>query len=107
MFHTDSSPHPAWVCDCKKRGKIFMVIFLLALIGTLIVVVILAIGRLAFGRREKFDMRRFLTWLAWYFVINYILCLLILYFSLPALTGPFGGWQWVLGPLVLSSIANL
>lgn len=84
-----------------------MVIFLLALIGALVVVVILAIGRLAFGRREKFDARRFLTWLAWYFVINYILCLLILYFSLPALTGPFGGWQWVLGPLVLSSIANL
>lgn len=84
-----------------------MVIFLLALIGALIVMAVLSIGRLAFGRREKFDTRRFFTWFGWYFVVNYVLCLGILYFSEPALTGPFWGWQWVLGPLVLSSIGNL
>jgi len=84
-----------------------MIIFLLALIGTLIVMAILAIGRLGFGRREAFNVRKFTTWFAWFFVINYLICLLILYFSEPALTGPFWGWQWVLWPLVISSIANL
>jgi hypothetical protein len=91
----------------KKTKESAMVIFLLALIGTIIVMAVLTIGRLGFGRREAFNSRKFLTWFAWYFVINYILCLLILYLSEPALTGPFGGWQWVLGPLLISSIANL
>ena len=84
-----------------------MVIFLLALIGALIVMTILTIGRLGFGRRETFNARKFFRWFAWYFVINYIICLGIVYFTEPALTGPFWGWQWVLGPLLISSIANL
>ncbi|MEO8970727.1 MAG: hypothetical protein ABI406_03895 [Ktedonobacteraceae bacterium] len=84
-----------------------MVIFLLALIGAIVVMAILSIGRLGFGRREVFNRRKFFRWFAWYFVINYVLCLFILYVSLPALTGPFGGWQWLLWPLVISSVANL
>ncbi len=84
-----------------------MVMFLLALIGTVVVMAILSIGRLGFGRREVFNRRKFFRWFAWYFVINYVLCLFILYVSLPAFTGPFGGWQWLLWPLVISSIANL
>ena len=84
-----------------------MVIFLLALIGTIIVMAILTIGRLGFGRRETFNARKFLRWFAWFFVINYLICLAILYFSEPAFTGPFGGWQWLLWPLAISSIANL
>src|SRR5437588_11098716 len=84
-----------------------MIIFLLARIGTLIVMAILTIGRLGFGRREAFDRRKFSRWFAAYFVLNYILCLLILYISEPALTGPFWGWQWVLWPLFLSSLLNL
>ncbi|HAT45685.1 MAG TPA: hypothetical protein DCS90_11345, partial [Ktedonobacter sp.] len=84
-----------------------MVIFLLALIGTLIVMAILTIGRLGFGRREAFNQRKFVNWFAAFFVLNYIICLLILYTSEPALTGPFWGWQWLLWPLVISSIANL
>ncbi|MDQ6659852.1 MAG: hypothetical protein M3Z24_02670 [Chloroflexota bacterium] len=84
-----------------------MIIFLLALIGTIIVMAILTIGRLAFGRSEPFNRQKFLRWFITYFVLNYILSLLILYFSEPALTGPFGGWQWTLWPLVISSIANL
>src|SRR5258707_11406735 len=82
-----------------------MVIFLLALIGTLIVMAILTIGRLGFGRREKFNSRRFITWFAWFFVINYLICLAILYLSEPALTGPFGCWQWLFWPLIIISIA--
>ncbi len=84
-----------------------MIIVLLALIGAIIVMAILTIGRLGFGRREKFVAQKFIRWFAWYFVFNFIFCLAILYFSGPALTGPFGGWQWLLWPLILSSIANL
>ena len=84
-----------------------MVIFLLALIGAVIVMALLTIGRLGFGRREPFNGRKFFRWFAWYFVINYVLCLVILYISLPALTGPFWGWEWLLWPLIISSIANL
>src|SRR6266568_2367801 len=91
----------------KRRGETIMVIFLLALIGTIIVMAILTIGRLGFGRREAFNARRFFRWFASFFVINYLICLAILYSSEPAFTGPFGGWQWLLWPLVISSIANL
>ena len=84
-----------------------MIIFLLALIGALIVMAILTIGRLGFGRREAFDRRKFIRWFVGYFVFNYIFCLAVLYFGEPALTGPFGGWQWLIWPLVLSSIGNL
>jgi hypothetical protein len=84
-----------------------MNIFLLALIGTIIVMAILSIGRLAFGRREKFDRRRFVPWFIRYAIFNYIFSFLILYFGEPAFTGPFGGWQWVLWPLFLSSLGNL
>jgi hypothetical protein len=84
-----------------------MNIFLIALIGTIIVMIILVIGRLGFGRREAFNAGRFFRWFGWYFVINFVLSLLILYFSQPALTGPFGGWQWIFTPLIISSVANL
>lgn len=84
-----------------------MVILLLALIGALIVMALLTIGRLGFGRREAFDRRKFTRWFIGYFIFNYLLCLAIVYVSEPALTGPFGGWQWILWPLVISSIANL
>jgi hypothetical protein len=84
-----------------------MIILLLALIGALIVMAILTIGRLGFGRREAFVARKFVRWFAGYFVFNYILCLAIIYVSEPALTGPFWGWQWILWPLVISSVGNL
>jgi hypothetical protein len=84
-----------------------MIVLLLALIGALIVMAILTIGRLAFGRREPFVARKFVRWLIGYSIFNFLLCLAIVYFSEPALTGPFGGWQWVLWPLVISSIGNL
>ncbi len=84
-----------------------MILFLLALIGAIIVMAILTIGRLGFGRREAFNSRKFIRWFIGYFIFNYLFSLLILYFSEPALTGPFGGWQWLLWPLVLSSIGNL
>jgi hypothetical protein len=84
-----------------------MGLFLLALIAALIVMAVLCIGRFAFGRREQFDRRKFLRWFIGYFIFNYLICLAILYFGQPALTGPFWGWQWVLWPLVFSSVGNL
>lgn len=84
-----------------------MIVLLLALIGAIIVMAILTIGRLAFGRRETFVARKFTRWFIGYFIFNYLFSLAILYFTEPALTGPFGGWQWLLWPLVLSSIGNL
>src|ERR1700738_901579 len=84
-----------------------MIVLLLALIGALIVMAILTTGRLVFGRREPFVPQKFLRWFISYFIFNYIICLAIVYFTEPALTGPFGGWQWVLWPLVISSIGNL
>ena len=84
-----------------------MIILLLALIGAIIIMAILTIGRLGFGRREAFVPRKFTRWFVGYFVFNFILCLVIIYLSEPALTGPFGGWQWILWPLAISSIANL
>src|SRR5260370_19750905 len=84
-----------------------MIILLLALIGTFIVMAILTIGRLGFGRSERFEARKFFRWFIRYAIFNYLLSLFILYTAQPALTGPFGGWQWVTWPLVLSSIINL
>ncbi len=84
-----------------------MILLLLALIGAIIVMAILTIGRVGFGRREAFDARKFTRWFIGYFIFNLLFSFVILYFSEPALTGPFGGWQWLLWPLVLSSIGNL
>lgn len=84
-----------------------MIILLLALIGALIIMAILTIGRVGFGRRDAFVAAKFARWFIGYFIFNYLFCLAIIYFSEPALTGPFGGWQWLLWPLVLSSIGNL
>lgn len=84
-----------------------MIILLLALISTAIIMAILTIGRLAFGRSEPFNAKKFASWFIRYFIFNYLFTLFILYTSEPALTGPFGGWQWVLWPLILSCIINL
>ncbi|GCE17770.1 MARVEL domain-containing protein [Dictyobacter kobayashii] len=84
-----------------------MIILLLALIGTLIVMACLTSGRLFFGRKEPFEARPFTRWFVGFSIFNYVFSLLILYFSEPAFTGPFWGWQWVLWPLLISSIINL
>lgn len=84
-----------------------MSIFLIALIEAAAVIAILLIGRLTLGRHIPVEWPRIARWLGITFVVNYLLSLLILYFAQPALTGPYGGWQWVLWPLLLTSIFNL
>src|ERR1051326_910688 len=84
-----------------------MNIFLIALIEALAVIAILLIGRLTLGRHIPVDWRKVGRWLGITAAINYLLSLVILYFAQPALTGPYGGWQWILWPLLLTSIFTL
>ncbi|HLV97728.1 MAG TPA: hypothetical protein VKT82_03530 [Ktedonobacterales bacterium] len=84
-----------------------MNIFLIALIEAAAVIAILLIGRFTLGRRIPVEWPRLARWAAITFVVNYLLSLFILYTAQPALTGPYGGWQWALWPLFLTSVFNL
>ncbi|HEY7350439.1 MAG TPA: hypothetical protein VH599_19155 [Ktedonobacterales bacterium] len=84
-----------------------MNIFLIALIEAAAVVAIMLIGRFTLGRHIPAEWPRIARWAGVTFVVNYLLSLLILYFAQPALTGPYGGWQWVLWPLFLTSVFHL
>jgi hypothetical protein len=84
-----------------------MNIFLIALIEAGVVIAILLIGRFTLGRHIPVEWPKIARWLGITFVVNYLLSLLILYFAQPALTGPYGGWQWVLWPLFLTSLFNI
>jgi len=84
-----------------------MAIVLLALIGALVVTALLAAARLALSRRGRGASQSLVSWLGTIFIINFLVDLLILYFSMPAFAGPYGGWQWILGPLLLSGIISL
>jgi hypothetical protein len=79
-----------------------MSILLQALIGSLIIVVFLGIWRLwRIGRGGV------IRWSLVIFIFNYLLCLFIVYFFMPAYTGPFWGWQWLFWPLLISSLVSL
>ena len=84
-----------------------MAIVLLALIGALVVTALLAAARLALSRRGRGASQSLVSWLGTIFIVNFLIDLLILYFSMPAFAGPYGGWQWILGPLLLSGIISL
>jgi len=84
-----------------------MNIFLIALLGALLVVAIMLIGRFTLGRSIPTDWPKAARWAALTFALNYLLSFLILYFAQPALTGPYGGWQWVLWPLLLTTLVSL
>jgi hypothetical protein len=84
-----------------------MSIFLIALIEAVVVIAILLGGRFLLGRRIPLEWPKIARWLGITFVVNYLLGLFILYFAEPALTGPYGGWQWALWPLFFTSVFNL
>jgi hypothetical protein len=79
-----------------------MIIVGLAALGALIVTAILVGARLILSRRPADIQRAILPWAGIIFGLNFIFDLLVLYFNMPALTGPYGGWQWLLWPLLLS-----
>jgi hypothetical protein len=84
-----------------------MSIFLIALIEAAAVIAILLIGRFTLGRRIPAEWSKIARWAGITFAANYLLGLFILYLAQPALTGPYGGWQWALWPLFLTCIVQL
>src|SRR5579871_3567893 len=90
-----------------ERRSIIMNIFLIALIGALVVVAIMLIGRFTLGRHIPVEWPKIARWAGLTFVLNYLFALLILYFAQPALTGPYGGWQWALWLLFVTALISL
>ncbi len=81
-----------------------MIIVWLAAIGATVVTALLTALTWALGRTRWPAWRAVGLWAARLWAINFVLDLLILYFEMPALTGPYGGWQWLLWPLTLSAV---
>ncbi len=84
-----------------------MSIFLIALIEAVLVVAIMFAGRFILGRKIPYTWPRLARWATFLLVFNFLIGLAILYFAQPALTGPYGGWQWALWPLTFTSILSL
>ena len=84
-----------------------MVIVGLALLGAVIVTAIMLAARLVLSRQRADFRRTVLPWIALLFAINFVADFLIFYFGMPALTGPYGGWQWLIYPLVLSGAVSI
>jgi hypothetical protein len=84
-----------------------MIIVGLAAIGATIVTALLLGLAYAVGRKQWPTTPAVARWAATLWALNFILDLLILYFAMPALTGPYGGWEWVLWPLALSGVYAL
>jgi hypothetical protein len=84
-----------------------MIIFWLAALGATIVVAILVGLLYLFARAQRPDPRDLLRWAAKLWVFNLVLNLIILYFFMPPMTGPYWGWQWLIWPLILSGVFAL
>ena len=83
-----------------------MAIVWLSLIGAAIVTAIMVGARVALTRGTR-DTTELLRWAGTIFVLNVIVDVLILYTNQPAFTGPYGGWQWLAWPLLLTGIATM
>ena len=79
----------------------------IAIIGALAVTLILTAARVVLADRRGVDLQRIVRFAIVLFVLNLIVDLPVLYFAMPALTGPYGGWQWVLWPLLLSAALSI
>lgn len=84
-----------------------MNIVLIALEGSVIVTVALLLLRFAVNRKGQLFTRSTIWWIGNVFAINMVVDLVILYFDMPAITGPYGGWQWLFWPAVLSGVLSL
>jgi hypothetical protein len=84
-----------------------MVIVGIALIGALVAAGILTVVRYTLTRaqRQTAPLADLLPWASAIFVGNFLLGLLILYFGMPALTGPYNGWEWLAWPLLITGVA--
>ena len=79
-----------------------MIILWLALLGAAAITGIVVAARYAFARGAPGPVGDLARWAVGIFIGNFLFDLLILYFDMPALTGPYGGWQWLLWPLFLT-----
>src|SRR6185437_10547757 len=84
-----------------------MIIVGLAAIGATVVTALLLGLAYALGRAQWPKWRVVARWAASIWALNFALDLLILYFAMPAITGPYGGWQWLLWPLAISGVYAL
>src|SRR5579859_2091922 len=93
---------PATLPSAPRIGETAMIIIWLAALGASIVVALLvAFTYIAMrGKRPALDVVA--RWALRLWVFNFVLELLILYFAMPALTGPYLGGQWLLFPLLLT-----
>ena len=81
-----------------------MIIVWLALLGATIVVALMIALTYAIARRKPPDTRTLAFWALRLWIVNVIVDLLLLYLTMPALTGPYWGGQWLLWPLLLTGI---
>ena len=84
-----------------------MIIFWLAALGATIVTAILVGLVYLFSRKQRPNPRDLLPWAAALWIFNLILDLIILYYVLPPMTGPYWGGQWLIWPLILSGVFAL
>ncbi len=84
-----------------------MIIFWLAVLGASVVTGIL-VALVYLTARGKPPLTRVAAlWAGRLWLFNFVLDLAILYFAMPALTGPYLGGQWLLWPLLLTGVLAL
>jgi hypothetical protein len=82
-----------------------MVIVGIALIGAVVVAGIFTVVRftLTSAQRQMEPLAELLPWSVAILIANFLLGLLILYFVMPALTGPYNGWEWLAWPMLITA----
>jgi hypothetical protein len=81
-----------------------MIIFWLAVLGASIVVGLLVALVYLAARGKTPRLEVVLPWAAKLWVVNFLLDLTILYFAMPAMTGPYWGMQWLFWPLLVTGV---
>lgn len=83
-----------------------IIVWLAALGATVVVAIMVALSYLA-SRGKPPTTGALARWVGRLWIINFLLDIAILYFAMPALTGPYWGWQWLLLPLLITGILAL
>jgi hypothetical protein len=84
-----------------------MIIVWLAALGATIVVALFVALVYLFARKNRPEPRALAIWAGRLWLFNFLLDLAIFYIGQPALTGPYGGWQWLLWPILLTGLLAL
>lgn len=84
-----------------------MIIVWLAAVGATIIVAIVAGLSYLTSRGKPPTMGVLAQWAGRLWIVNFLLDLAILYFAMPAMTGPYWGGQWLLWPLLITGVLAL